>query len=78
MAKNIKTLGRKALSLLLTLTMVTSMLQLPAMAASYEDQTMDGYYIINENGNQGLAPEGVESVTEAPVIQYRRGTDGFP
>lgn len=62
--KNIKIWGRKALSLLLTLTMLTGMLQIPAMAASYEDQTMDGYYIINENGNQGLAEKGVESVTE--------------
>ena len=62
--KNIKTLGRKALSLLLTLTMVTSMLQLPAMAASYDDQTMDGYYIINENGNQGKDQTGATSVTE--------------
>ena len=62
--KNIKTLGRKALSLLLTLTMVTGMLQLPAMAASYEDQTMDGYYIINEEGNQGKDQTGATSVTE--------------
>lgn len=52
MAKKITTLGRKALSLLLTLTMVTGMLQIPAMAAAYEDQTMDGYYIINEEGNR--------------------------
>jgi len=62
--KNIKRLGRKALSLLLTLTMVTSMLQISAFAASSAWQIMDGHFIVNENGNQGMAAEGVTSVTE--------------
>ena len=74
--KHIKIWGRKALSMLLTLTMVTGMLQIPAMAASYEDQTMEGYYFIDEHGNHGLAPAGVDSVTEdgdnTIVIKYVR------
>ena len=60
--KNIKMMGRKALSLLLSLTMVTGMLQIPALA-SYDNQVMDGYYVVNENGVQEKI-EGVSSVTE--------------
>ena len=62
--KNIRNWGRKALSLLLTLTMVTGMLQIPAMAASSDSQIMDGYYIVDENGVARLADMGVTTVQQ--------------
>jgi hypothetical protein len=61
--KNLKVMGKRALSLMLTLAMITGMMQVPAMAA-YPNQVMDGYFVIDENGGQSLAEEGVVSVTE--------------
>ena len=78
--KNLRRLGRKALSMLLTLSMVTSMLQLTVLAAdSYKDQTMDGYYTVDAQGNVGNTE--ATSVTEdgftlSKTIQ-QTGKDAF-
>lgn len=48
--KNIRNLGRRGLAMVMTLVMTISMLQLQVFAAGYEDQTMDGWYQLNEDG----------------------------
>ena len=47
--KEFKRIGKRGLAMFLTLVMTISMLQLPALAAGFQDQVMDGWYQLNEN-----------------------------
>ena len=47
--KEFKHLGKRGLAMFLTMVMTVSMLQLPAFAAGYQDQTMDNWYQLSED-----------------------------
>ena len=47
--REFKHLGKRGLAMFLTLVMTLGMLQLPAFAAGYQDQTMDGWYQLSED-----------------------------
>ena len=58
-------LGRRFLAMFLAMVMCTSMLQLTAFAAQFEDQTMEGYYTV--------AADGTVATTEDTYVEE----DGF-
>lgn len=62
----INKLGKRILALVLALVMCFSTLQLTSIAASFENQVMEGYYVLNEDGSKK------DTVTEAVVTE-----DGF-
>ena len=62
----INKLGKRILALVLALVMCFSTLQLTSIAASFENQVMEGYYVLNEDGSEK------DTVTEAVVTE-----DGF-
>jgi LPXTG-motif cell wall-anchored protein len=61
-AKRAYGLGRRFLAMFLAMVMCTSMLQLTAFAAQFEDQTMEGYYTVASDGTVGTTT--ATSVTE--------------
>lgn len=68
-AKNMRNVARRGLALFMSVVMAVSLLQLSALAAfggSYENQTMDGYFLVNEE-------DAVTGTTEEATVTE----DGF-
>ncbi len=58
-----KNLGRRVLSIVLSLVMCFSMLQLHVFADSYENQVMSGHFMLDTNGNVTSTKTGADSHT---------------
>ena len=60
--KEVKRLARRSLAMFMTLVMTVSLLQLPAFAADYEDQTMDGWFQLDKENT-------IKGTTDAEVYE---------